>query len=529
MSSKPMHAGDRAPHTTSAPAAAAPVVVWLRADLRLHDHEPLHAALATGAPVLLVYCLDPRHFAPLAIGVPKTGSFRARFLLESLTALRVACRTRGGELVVRRGAPEDVLPPLLAELGAERVHFHADSAPEEAAVEARLARALADRSRAGAAPVRLVPFAGGTMVHRDDLPFDVSELPDVFTPYRNAVERHATIRDPLPAPARLHAVDVVPGDIPTVSELGLTLPDDDPRALVHFAGGEEAGVRRLQQWMWDADRLRRYKTTRNGLLAVDDSSKLSPWLALGCLSPRLVHAEVRRYERERERSAETDWLVFELHWRDYFRWIAEKWGARLFARGGLAGLPFRWRTLDDADAREHFARWCDGTTGYPLVDAAMQELRATGYMSNRARQNVASFCTRVLGLDWRLGAAWFESWLVDYDVASNWGNWAYVSGVGNDARGFRFFNIHKQAGDYDPEGEYVRHWLPALRSVSGGRVHRVDRLGARERAALIDGAGAAYPEPIVELFAAAEENAERYRRAAATLAPAARVTAQRRR
>ena len=245
--------------------------------------------------------------------------------------------------------------------------------------------------------------------------------------------------------------------------------------------------------MWDADRLRTYKTTRNGLLLTDDSSKLSPWLAHGCLSPRLVYAEVRRYEQERVRNADTDWLVFELLWRDYFRLVLEKWGGRLFAPGGLNGLPYPWRRLDDSGVRDDFAKWTAGQTGFPLVDAAMRELAATGYTSNRARQNVASFLTRVLGIDWRLGASWFESLLVDYDVSSNWGNWAYVSGVGNDARGFRFFNVLKQAREYDPNGDFARHWLPAR---------------AEDHAS-----------PMVDLFAAADASARTYERAVAKLAP----------
>jgi deoxyribodipyrimidine photo-lyase len=301
------------------------------------------------------------------------------------------------------------------------------------------------------------------------------------------------VRTPLEAPGALAACPLDAGALPTLASLGLTEPMADPRELFRFRGGERAGRERLQQWMWEADRLRTYKTTRNGLLLTDDSSKLSAWLAHGCLSPRLVYAEVRRYERERVRNADTDWLVFELLWRDYFRLVLEKWGGRLFAPGGLNGLPYPWRRLDDEGARADFNQWTTGRTGFPLVDAAMRELAATGYTSNRARQNVASFLTRVLGIDWRLGASWFESLLVDYDVASNWGNWAYVAGVGNDARGFRFFNVLKQAREYDPRGDFATHWLSAEHD--------------------------AYPPPMVDLFAAADASAITYERAVAKLPP----------
>jgi deoxyribodipyrimidine photo-lyase len=267
----------------------------------------------------------------------------------------------------------------------------------------------------------------------------------------------------LRTPAQLAcATNIAAGDIPTLAELGLTLPQHDARAVYHFRGGEAAGRARLTEWTWERDRLRRYKSTRNGLVDPDDSSKLSPWLALGCLSPRLVHAEVRRYERERERSEETDWLVFELHWRDYFRWVAAAHGTTLFQLGGLRGHTSGWRLLTNpADRTVHrdWERWTTGTTGFGLVDAAMRELSATGFTSNRTRQNVASYLAKTLRVDWRLGASWFESWLVDYDVASNWGNWAYVAGVGNDPRPAREFNVEKQARDYDPSGAYRDRWV----------------------------------------------------------------------
>ncbi len=489
--------------------ATPPGIVWLRNDLRLHDHEPLQAALANHARVLLLYCVDPRQFSTLSIGVPKTGSFRARFLIESLDALRTAARAIGGELAVRVGEPEAVVSEIARELNASHVYFHHEPVPEEQRVEHAVLNALKTTS------IRARAFFGHTMVHHDDLPYAVAALPDTFSKYRNAVERRVTVREPLPAPAKLSAPSIAPGDMPSLASLGLTEPATDARTLLRFRGGELEGLARLHVWMWEADQLKTYKTTRNGLLATNDSSKFSPWLALGCLSPRTVFAEVRRYERERVRNADTDWLVFELHWRDYFRWVAVKWGARLYSAGGLQGLRYPWRDLRDHDARMDFNRWVEGTTGFPLVDAAMRELAATGYTSNRARQNVASFLTRVLGIDWRCGAQWFESLLVDYDVGSNWGNWAYVAGVGNDARGFRFFNVHKQAANYDADGAFARHWLPELARIPGGRIYRPDQLNQDEQRRYDVTVGDEYPAPMVDLFAAADASAERYDRAVA--------------
>ncbi len=475
-----------------------PILLWLRNDLRLHDHEPLLAALATHASVIPVYCVDPRHFvADDALAVPKTGPFRARFLLESLADLRASCRALGGDLVVRVGEPEVVLPALARELGATAMHFHAEVTSEELAVEQAVTRALATIG------VRCRAYAGHTLVHRDDLPFDVRELPEVFTRFRNRVERDVPIREALPAPATLPSVPCDAGALPTLAALGLQDPEPDPRTRFTFVGGERAGLERLSAWMWREDRLRTYKQTRNGLLSPNDSSRFSAWLAFGCLSPRRIHDEVRRYERTRVRNEDTHWLVVELLWRDYFRFVAETAGPRLFAAGGVQGLRFPWRTLRDRGVREELARWTSGTTGFPLVDAAMRELTATGFMSNRARQNVASFLARVLGIDWRLGAAWFESWLLDYDVSSNWGNWMYVAGVGNDARGFRFFNVYKQAQDYDPDAAFIRHWLPALAALPPHLAHRPEQASPR-----VD-----HPAPMVDMFRAARESEQRYLRA----------------
>ncbi len=476
----------------------APTLVWLRNDLRLHDHDALAAALRFGAPVVLVYCVDPRGFAlDSSLGVPKAGAFRLQFLLEALIDLRASCRALGGDLVVRVGEPEQEVPALARELGAARLVFHAEATSEERAVE----RAVCDG--VGPLAVRCTAVPGHTMVHADDLPFDAREVPPVFTQFRRRVERDVAIRAPLGAPTSLPAAPCEPGEIPTLAQLGAAAPPHDPRMRFVFKGGETAGLARVQEWIWQKDRLRTYKTTRNGLLDPDDASRFSAWLALGCVSARHIHAEVRRYETKRVRNADTEWLIVELLWRDYFRFVAAASGNRLFASGGLQSLPFPWRRLSDRGVGEDFARWTSGTTGYPLVDAAMRELSATGFMSNRARQNAASFLTRVLGIDWRLGAAWFESWLVDYDVSSNWGNWAYVSGVGNDARGFRFFNVHKQANDYDPQAEFVRHWIPELADLPPEQALRPERLAHT----------IGYAEPMVAMHEAAQVQDANYRRA----------------
>ncbi len=197
-----------------------------------------------------------------------------------------------------------------------------------------------------------------------------------------------------------------------------------------------------------------YAETRNQMLGTDFSSKLSPWLARGCLSPRRVYSEIRAFEQQSGATRSTYALIFELLWRDFFHWTLVKHGAQLFRLGGLL-------ERDDRPQARHadvIHAWRTGRTGSDFVNANMIQLAQTGYMSNRGRQNAASYFARDLGQDWRVGAAWFESMLVDYDVASNWGNWANVAGVGTDKRD-RGFDVDAQAKRYDPDGAFVAYWL----------------------------------------------------------------------
>ena len=475
-------------------------IIWYRNDLRTHDHGPLADALRHGDTVVPVYCFDPRHFGRTSFGFPKTGGFRRRFLIESVADLRRSLRALGSDLVVRHGRPEAEVPEIVRETEATAVAFHAEVTSEETSVEAGLRRALDGNA------VELHPHHGATLLHPDDLPFAIDEVPAVFTRFRRAVESSVEVRARHDTPARLMPLPagLDPGELPPLEPA-----TPDPRGVLAFRGGERAGLSRIEQYFWERDRLRVYKETRNGMLGADYSSKLSPWLAHGCISPRFVHDEVRRYEEERVANDSTYWMIFELLWRDYFRLICAEQGNRVFRASGIRGLDVPW-----SDDPELVRAWREGCTGYPLIDANMRELASTGFMSNRGRQNVASFLTKNLGLDWRMGAEWFESLLIDYDVCSNWGNWNYTAGVGNDSRGFRYFNTSKQACDYDPQGRYVKHWLPELTSVPADRVHEPWGLSQEGQARFGVRIGTDYPRPVVD-FRASLQAAERAYLAAA--------------
>ena len=479
------------------------IIIWYRNDLRIHDHEPLYSAVGEKAQVIPVYCFDSRHFDTTSFGFPKTGKYRAQFLRESVQDLRDSLQKLGSDLIVRRGLPEEEITAVAKELQADAVYYHEETTAEELTVEKNLKQALSDNN------IKAKSFWGATLYLPEDLPFKIDNIPEVYTNFRKQVEKKSSIEEPLPTPEKLSSLpDIEAGEIPTVEDLGLEKPTFDDRGVLKFIGGETAALKRLQHYFWDTDCLQNYKETRNGMLGADYSSKFSAWLANGCISPRYIYDRVQKYEAERVKNNSTYWLIFELIWRDFFRFICHKHGNKIFAPSGLRGIDIPWK-----QDWKRFDLWREGNTGYPLVDANMREFANTGFMSNRGRQNVASFLTKNLGIDWRMGAEWFESLLVDYDVCSNWGNWNYTAGVGNDARGFRYFNIPKQSKDYDKKGDYAHHWLPELASIPGSKVHEPWKLNKEEQKRYGVQLGVDYPRPVVDFFKSVKANEEIYKKA----------------
>ncbi|OIW15057.1 hypothetical protein TanjilG_13984 [Lupinus angustifolius] len=442
-------------------------IVWFRNDLRILDNEPLYKAWLSSQTVLPVYCFDPRLFATTYhFGFPKTGVLRAQFLLECLADLRKNLMKRGLNLLILHGKPEDIIPSLAEAFGVHTVYAQRETCSEELNVERSVITGLQqvvipcpEESSTGVThsndSPKLQLIWGSTMYHIDDLSFDVTCLPDVYTQFRQC-----SIRTCIKLPAFLGPPPAVEewGCLPSLEQLGLC--SQKVSKGMKFVGGETAALSRVYEYFWKKDLLKVYKETRNGMLGSDYSTKFSPWLASGSLSPRFIHEEVKRYENERQANSSTYWVLFELIWRDYFRFLSVKYGNSLFYIGGPRKVQRSW-----SQDQNLFESWKDGRTGYPLIDANMKELSTTGFMSNRGRQIVCSFLVRDMGIDWRMGAEWFETCLLDYDPCSNYGNWTYGSGVGNDPREDRYFSIPKQAQTYDPEGEYVAYWLPQLGKI----------------------------------------------------------------
>ncbi|MBF2054798.1 MAG: DASH family cryptochrome [Candidatus Sericytochromatia bacterium] len=436
-------------------------LLWLRNDLRLHDHpifsQPAHFLLP-------VYILEPRDYALLPDGFSKAGPWRLQFLLQSLRDLAAQLAARGSGLLFAIGEPQSLLPALMQQYQLQTLWTGAEVTPEEIAQQQAVAAALPPGCQ-------LKTFWQRSLFHPDDLPGKMGSqperLPQVFSPFRRQIETSgARWRAPLPVPEQLPRI---PGELrisgveadgrlpgsdpwPELTELGLQAPIPDARSAVPFSGGENAALARLQHYLWTSHGIACYKETRNSTIGPDYSSKFSLWLANGSLSPRQIMAEVKRYEAEYGANDSTYWLYIELLWRDYFFWLARQHGPRLFWARGLKDQP----PLSQPDA-DLLQRWRDGQTADNFINAGMRELQATGYLSNRLRQNVASYLVHHLKQDWRAGARWFEHCLIDYDPCSNWGNWLYLAGVGTDPR-TRVFNPRKQAQNYDPSGDYRRLW-----------------------------------------------------------------------
>ncbi len=468
------------------------VLVWFRNDLRVRDNEVLTRGALSGKEVIPVYCFDPRMFEKTSLGFPKTGSFRAKFLIESVAELRNNLRGFGADLIVLKGRPEEEVVAFALKNQVEAIFYSEEVTSEERNVDKSLEKAAWGQGIATEA------YWQSTLYHVDDLPFPVNQTPEVFTQFRKEVEKMSSIRDVFPLPSRLNfpGKDEITsvGKLPDLSYYGLEEPKPDRRRVIELFGGERSGLGRIQSYFWEKDLLKIYKETRNGLIGADYSSKFSAWLALGCISPRMIYEEVKRYEKERKKNDSTYWLIFELIWRDYFRIICKKHGDKVFQVVGIKNQTDSWSRDTD-----QFEQWIAGRTGVPFVDANMRELKNTGFMSNRGRQIVASFLVNDLGIDWTWGASYFESMLIDYDVCSNWGNWMYVGGVGNDPRENRYFNILRQAKNYDRKGDYVRMWIPELAAIKGFDIHQPWELSTSSMRSLKIQLGHRYPQSEVKI------------------------------
>ncbi|KAJ1335768.1 DASH family cryptochrome [Microdochium nivale] len=513
------------------------LVYLFRHDLRVADNPILHR-LAKAADhgfthFLPLVVLTPQHLEVSGFlrdgqsspyppakselsGLWRCGLFRAKFIGESIMNLKSNIHKAGSQLTIKVGKPAEVVDQICKEL--EKQQHHVDSVwtiDEEGTEEKEEEAGIAEVCAKNNVKFELWIDEKYYIDDRDLKYAKPQDLPDVFTTYRKTMEPlREKPRKPLPKSSQASTFPpVVPQKMLDDVGSSFTVPDSDEEFLVRllapvkdfiinpppfpegvetahpFKGGESAGLQRLDTLIRKGY-ANQYKATRNGLLGEEFSTKLSAYLAQGCITARQIHASLLEFENgTNETFADvegygkgenegTKGIRFELLWRDYMRLCNRKFKHKLFYRSGFRdAYDNKWKVprvekagsgqAESPDAvQATLKRLFDGTTGMGFIDASQRELIHTGYTSNRARQNVASFLSKHLNIDWRFGAEYYEMLLVDYDVSSNWANWQYVAGVGNDPRGeARIFNPVKQAFDYDKDGAYVRAWVPEVREL----------------------------------------------------------------
>jgi deoxyribodipyrimidine photo-lyase len=462
--------------------SANPVIVLFRNDLRLRDHAALTAAVQTGAPVLPLYIFDDG-----AAGEWKPGGASRWWLAKSLEALSQDIEQRGGRLILRRGKTATELKRIVEETGATAIYVTRGYEPSAVALENKL------HDQFKSSGVAFKRFGGGLLREPEELRTSAGAPYQVFTPFWRAFREDFAAAKSLPVSRRLNAVsdDIASNDIADWKLLP-TKPDWSGGLSEAWRPGELGAHQRLKDFIGDA--LSRYAAGRDRLGAIG-TSRLSPHLAFGEISPAAcwrAASDAMGESKINGQSIET--FLKELVWREFSYSL-------LFHFPKMPNEPLReeFSSLKWARSSTHLKAWQKGMTGYPIVDAGMRELWATGYMHNRARMITASFLTKHLLLPWTQGEAWFWDTLVDADLASNSANWQWVAGCGADAAPyFRIFNPVLQGEKFDPGGDYVKRWVPELASLPPSGIHAPWKADAAElkRAGVV--LGDSYPSPIVD-------------------------------
>lgn len=405
-------------------------LLWFTNSLRLGDNL-IFNAVSEDIKLHCTYIHDPRTELFFHLGEKNLSTHRAKFLEQTISTLDQQLSTLGQCLHRIDGDYLESLTQQVQQYSIDKIV----TSRHVGIYEQQAIKAIIKRFPY----LQIVIVETATIFQESQLPFVLSDLDKSFTPFRKRVE-DLVIDKPVTAPTSLP---------PPIHKKSVSKPIE---LKANFNGGEVAALLHLETYFNSTAPLT-YKETRNALDDWQSSTKLSPWLATGALSSKQVIARLSEYESQNGANESTHWIKFELLWREYFQWYALHWGVRLYALKG----PHNRNSLTSYHA-ERFRAWREGQTPYPIINAAMKQLKATGYISNRARQLVASCLVHDLAIDWRYGAEYFEQQLLDFDIANNWGNWQYLAGVGADPRGHRQFNLEKQTEIHDPKHRYIRSW-----------------------------------------------------------------------
>jgi len=421
-------------------------LVWFRNNLRIQDNVSFKKAIDNHNKVIAVYFFDPKYFSVDKFGFKKTAKFRAQFLIETIQNLQESLDELNITLLTYFDTPENKIHQLCDAFNVDTIYTQKEWTQEELDTNGNIKKSIGD--------INFIEDYDQFLYHPDTVSKNFSNIPNVFTAFRKKLEKYVDIL-PEVSVQKLGTENKIENTttIPSLKDLGFDDFKTPHKTAFPFKGGETEALKRLNYYLFESKKVGFYKKTRNGLVGKDYSTKFSPWLANGSLSAKTIYYQVKKYEQEFGKNQSTYWVIFELIWRDYFKYISLKYGNDIFKIGGILHRDYQWKSDE-----ETIKKWINGETKDDFVNANMIELKETGWMSNRGRQNVASYFAKELLLDWRIGAAYFESLLLDYDVHSNYGNWMYVAGVGNDPRD-RKFNTQLQAERYDSNYKFRNLWL----------------------------------------------------------------------
>ena len=420
-------------------------LVWFRNNMRVEDNSSLTKAMNESDNVIGFINIDPKIFISTKYGFKKTEKYRAKFLLETISDLKSQLEILNISLIITHRDFGQSINEIIDQYGITNIYTQTEWTRDELIEESFIPD-----------EINLIKDFDQFLFSPNDVRSLYDNIPRGFSNFRKKCEKYLSVNDTLSIPKSLNSDNKISIDypIPSLSDLGFNDFEVHKDSVFRFKGGETNAKNRIRNYFFETRNVSTYKLTRNGLIGEDYSSKFSPWLANGSVSVKYIFKSLKEYEKEVEKNDSTYWLYFELIWRDFFKYVSMQHKDKFFNKDGIYGEDKEW-----SDDKDVLLNWINGKTNEPFVNANMIELSQTGFMSNRGRQNVSNYLTKELKIDWRIGAEYFESMLIDYDVHSNYGNWLYNAGIGNDSMPFRKFNPKLQSERYDPDKSYEKIWL----------------------------------------------------------------------
>jgi len=466
-------------------------VIWFRQDLRLRDNIALTDAIKSCDQIIPVYIFDERLYSGVSsYGFKRIGIQRAKFIIDSVADLRHSLRDLGTDLIVRFGKPEEVLFDIATQYKTSWVFCNRERTAEEEFVQDEIEQKLWSIGQE-------MRFSRGKMLyHTGDLPFPVTHTPDTYASFYREVGKIIPIRSVIGKPdfIPLYLSNIESGDVPKLEDLGFTQSQIEEAEYL-FKGGESMGMQHLDNFIEYNLKSSKIPTHNWEEMRNSHTTHLAPYLSIGNISARQLFVRLHKYSEHKKYKKRVKCLIHGLIRRDFYRLMTKKYRNNIFFKNGIRGES-TYQLIEDMDL---FSMWAEARTGMPMVDAFMRVLNKTGYLSPEGRYFVASFLVEEMKLNWKLGAEYFESKLVDYDPSSNWVNWNHIGGVSLDSKEDRYCNIVTRARKIDPTGDFIREWVPELASITNSHVHEPYKLDENELKKYELELGKDYPVPIVDI------------------------------